>query len=314
MKIPKISVIMAVYNSEKFLEESIKSVLNQSFKDFELIIVYDVSKDNSLKIIKKFLKKDKRIKLIINKKKEGPAEARNKGLLKAKGKYTAILDSDDIALPKRFEIQYSFLEAHPEIFLIGSSAIVIDEEGKRIGLLRKYGNTKKIRKKLEKNNCIIHPSIMFRRTSNLFYRKNFDFSEDYDFYLRILTNYGEIVNLEEPLIKYRISKDSAVSTKPNQKFFFDKSRQFYFQRINTGKDNYENMKIPSFSEGKAPDFKKLNLETQIFVGLQDNQGNSLRKKIKEHMKEYGFSKKMALYYLLSFFPKRIIYFVQENFS
>jgi glycosyltransferase involved in cell wall biosynthesis len=314
MTAPKISVIMAVYNSEKFLRESIESVLNQSFRDFELIFVYDFSKDNSLKIIKEYMKKDKRIKLIINKIKEGPAEARNKGLLAAKGNYIAILDADDIALSKRFEKQYSFLESHTEIFLIGSSAIVIDEEGKRMGLLRKYGNPEKIRKKLEKSNCIIHPSVMFRRNSNLFYRKKFDTSEDYDLYLRILTDYGKIVNFKEPLIKYRISKDSAISTKRNIDFFFNKARVFYFQRRRGEKDDYENLVAPRVPTGRVPDYKRLNLETNIFVKLQDNKGRSLRRKIKEHIREYGLSKKMLLYYILSFFPRRIIYFVQENFS
>lgn len=159
---PPISVIMPVYNAEKFLDESIESILNQTFKDFEFIIIDDGSTDNSLKIIRKYKKKDKRIKVLINKKNQGIAETRNKGLRIAKGKYIVTFDADDISLQKRLQIQYYFLERNQNIFLVGGSAIIIDENGRDFGVFKKFNNPEKIRKKLLKSNPIINSSVMFR--------------------------------------------------------------------------------------------------------------------------------------------------------
>src|SRR3989344_9200868 len=111
MKIkPKISVIMSAYNVEKYIAESIESILNQTFRDFELIIINDASTDKTLDIIKGFMKKDKRLKLINNKKNLYATISRNKALRIAKGVYIAIQDSDDISLPNRLEVQKNYLD------------------------------------------------------------------------------------------------------------------------------------------------------------------------------------------------------------
>jgi glycosyltransferase involved in cell wall biosynthesis len=107
---PQISVIMAVYNGEKYLAEAIESILNQTFKEFEFIIIDDGSKDNSLNIIKRYAKKDSRIIIIKNEKNMKLAWSLNKGLKIARGKYIARMDSDDISLTDRLEKQYYFLE------------------------------------------------------------------------------------------------------------------------------------------------------------------------------------------------------------
>ncbi len=157
---PEISVIMSVYNEEKFLRESIESILSQTFKDFELIIINDCSIDNSLKIIKSY--NDKRIKIINNKKNIGVFNSRNKALKIAKGDYIAILDGDDVSLPKRFEIQFNYLENNPHIFLLGSSAIFIDENGLEIRRFRKYDDYELLAWRLPKSCGIISSSVMFR--------------------------------------------------------------------------------------------------------------------------------------------------------
>ncbi|MBU2458965.1 MAG: glycosyltransferase, partial [Nanoarchaeota archaeon] len=244
--VPKISVIMPVYNAEKFLDESIKSILSQTFQDSEFIIINDGSMDNSLKIIKEYARKDKRIILINNAKNLGLQKTLNKGLKAASGRYIARMDADDISLPNRLGIQYNYLEKHPEIFLLGGSAIVIDEEGKRMGSFRKQDNPSRVRKKLGKSNSIIHSSIVFRN-EGLSYREKFKTSEDYDFYLRALSSGKKITNLSDFLIKYRISKNSFVSTKPDQSFFYKKAREFYKQRSKEGRDDYNKLaseKIP----------------------------------------------------------------------
>ena len=132
---------MPVYNAEKYLVESIESILNQSLKNFEFIIINDGSKDKSLGIIKKYAKKDKRIILLNNSRNLGLQKTLNKGLEVARGKYVARMDADDISLPKRLEIQFNYMEDHLEIFLVGSSAIVIDGNGNRLGIFKKFNNS-----------------------------------------------------------------------------------------------------------------------------------------------------------------------------
>lgn len=315
MKNPKISVIMPVYNAEKFLDKAIKSILNQTFKDFEFIIINDGSKDNSLKIIKEFQKKDKRIVLINNKKNLGLQKTLNKGLRISKGKYIARMDSDDISMERRFEIQFSYLENHPSIFLIGCSAIVIDSFGNKLGVFRKYGGSKKLRKKILKNNCIIHPSIMFRNEDEIFYREKFKTSEDYDLYLRLLSSGKNMANLHSFLIKYRISEGSFVSTMKNQEFFYQKAKEFYKQRLKYGKDDYDKLdkiKIPK-KNIKNP-FEKTNLTIKILVEFQDNQMIKVRKDVKHYFKIYGFDKKLASYYFLSWIPIRLTLFIRRKIA
>jgi len=222
MKKPKISVIMAVYNSEKFLGETIQSILNQTFKDFELMVINDNSTDESLKLIKKFQKIDKRIKLINGKVNIGPAGARNKGLKIAMGKYIAILDSDDISHTKRLETQYNYLEKNPHIFLVGSSAIYIDENGKEIRRFRKYNDYKMLAWRLPKSCSIIHSCVMFRNTGKFWYNEKFKYAHDYNLFLDILGKGKNLTNLPQFLIKYRVHPDSiSVAKKREQEGFTD---------------------------------------------------------------------------------------------
>ena len=121
---PKVSVLMSVYNGEKYLKEAIKSILGQSFKDFEFIIINDGSIDKTEKIIKVF--NDKRI-VLINQENIGLTKSLNNGLKLAQGDYIARMDADDVALSYRLEKQVKFLDSNPHIFLVGSSCYLINE-------------------------------------------------------------------------------------------------------------------------------------------------------------------------------------------
>ena len=309
---PKISVIMPVYNADRYLDKSIQSILNQTFKDFEFIIVNDCSKDNSKEIIEKYKKKDKRIILINNSKNLGVQKALNRGLRVAKGKYIARMDGDDISHPERIEKQFNYLERNNHIFLVGSSAIVINEMNGKIGLLSKYDNIRKTKRKLLKSNTLVHPSIMFRNTQEFFYREKFKSSEDYDFYLRILSSGRAISNIETPLVKYRISRDSFVSTMPNQEYYFKKAKEFYYQRIKLGKDDYGNLSFPK--ENSFPkNYERDSFNSIIFIQLLYMQGKKMRKNINLYAKKYGMNGRLILCYILSFFPRKFIKFMQENF-
>ena len=310
---PKVSIIMPVYNAGEFLKESMESILSQSFKDFEFIIINDCSTDDSLRIIKKYQENDKRIKLINNKENLGVKKSLNKALKVANGKYLARMDADDISLQDRFKIQFNYLENHPEIFLIGGSAIVISQKGDKWGVFEKYDNYKKIKNKLLKINCMVHPSIMFRNTNELFYREKFIRSEDYDLYLRLLSSGKNITNLPNFLIKYRISDGtgSYKNQKPHQEFFFNKAKEFYWQRKKFGKDDYENLS-PPIRKSREINFNKMNLNVRILAEFQDNQMKKTRKDIKNFFREFGINKVLIVFYLLSFFPHKILKFLKEN--
>ncbi|MBU2612466.1 MAG: glycosyltransferase [Nanoarchaeota archaeon] len=217
MKKPIISVLMPVYNGEKYLKESIESILNQTFKDFELVIVNDGSTDGSLKIMKSYQKKDKRIKIINTRNNLGVIGALNTGLKKIKTKYVASFNQDDISHPKRLEIEFDYLEKNPHIFLVGSSAVYIDEQGKEIRRFRKYDDYKLLAWRLRKSCSIVYPSIMFRNKGVVF-----DDHYEYNLYYKLLKRGENLTNLPQFLVKYRVH-NNAMSTydKKNQDLLFE---------------------------------------------------------------------------------------------
>lgn len=124
---PEISVIMSVYNDEKYIAKAIDSILTQSFSNFELIICDDYSTDRSSNIIEKYVKQDNRIVFFKNEKNLGLATSLNRCIERAKGKYIARMDSDDISLPNRFEVEYNYLEDNSDIVVVGCKCQCIDE-------------------------------------------------------------------------------------------------------------------------------------------------------------------------------------------
>ncbi|MGF6849410.1 glycosyltransferase involved in cell wall biosynthesis [Chitinophaga sp. W3I9] len=146
---------MAAYNGEAYIEKSIQSVLDQSFTDFELLIVNDGSTDRTFDIVGKFT--DPRIRLVHNDGNKGLTFTRNRGIEEARGQYIAILDCDDIAMPDRLEAQTSFLDSNPEIALCGGQAVTIDESGKQTGNLNVMAGDKNISPELVFHNTSIQP-------------------------------------------------------------------------------------------------------------------------------------------------------------
>jgi len=202
--IPKISVIMGVYNGSNYLKESIESIKNQTFKNWELIICDDASTDNSREIIKTYCKNDPRIKLIYNYKNLGLAASLNRCLKYAQGEYIARQDADDISLPTRLEKQLNFLETNKSYDLVGTNAYLINSNSEIWGkILMKQEPSNK---DLIKTTPYIHASIM--ATKNLFkklggYNENAVRVEDYDLWFRMHSIGSKGFNLQEPLIKVR---------------------------------------------------------------------------------------------------------------
>ncbi len=238
MNKPKISVVMPVYNEEDFLKESIESILNQTFKDFELIIVNDCSTDNSDKIIESYFD-DPRVVRINNEENIGVFNSRNRALKFARGKYIALLDSDDISMLDRLKLQFNYLENNPHIFLVGSSALYINEDGKEISRFRKYDDYEMLAWRLPKSCSIVSSSVMFRNTMR-FYPVSYGGAGDYKFYLNLLSNGKNLTNLPQFLVKYRLHKGSmSVSNRSMQESFRDN-----IMRENTFKGKFRLRFIP----------------------------------------------------------------------
>lgn len=306
---PLISVIMSAYNSGKYISEAIESILNQTLKDFEFIIINDASTDKTSEIIKRYARKDKRIIVIGSNKNIGLTKSLNIGLRKAKGKYIARMDADDISLLERLQVQYNLLEENKEIFLCGSSSLIIDNHGKVITKFQpKFTEPDKIKNALKNTNCITHPTIMFRNEKNKFYRDKFRYAQDYDFYLCLLTSKKSILNLSEHLLKYRISSGSiSWAKKAKQKLFELKAREFYQQRLKYGKDEYA-----SFNPHDILDIdlekstNKFVLESEIKVNFQINDVVKTRKFCIKYFNNYGFLNKILIYYVTTFLGKEIM--------
>ena len=204
---------MPNYNGEKYIEEAIISILNQSYTHFEFIILDDCSTDNSFEIISKYSKKDSRIKAIKNSKNLGISRNRNKlfSLVSKESKYIAILDSDDIAMPKRIEKQVQFLQQYPSIKIIGSNVYIIDEKSKVIGKREysKYPQKVKLLQNPFAQSAIMIKASVVREIGN--YSLNYPVCEDWEYWMRVLKKYNG-ATLQYFGIKYRISTQQTKTT------------------------------------------------------------------------------------------------------
>lgn len=196
---PIVSVVMPVYNAEKYVEEAVLSILEQSFQDFEFIIVDDSSIDRTPDILNLFT--DSRIRLIFSEKNGGNYLARNRGCRLAKGKYIAVMDADDVALPEKLERQVVFMEENPEVLACGTGYRLMGEN-KSIVEATEWEDIRYI---LMKTFCMLHPTILFRRDMMEkagFYRTESRYAEDYDLILR-LARWGKVVNISDILLERR---------------------------------------------------------------------------------------------------------------
>ena len=199
---PLVSVLMPVYNAEKYLAASIGSILAQTYGDFELLICDDASTDGSLEIVRSF--DDTRMTLLTNRENLGNAATRNRLIEHASGEYVAVLDADDTAEPDRLARQVDFLERNPEIGLCGSWVNVIGHDGERRGRLKNLTNPKELRINLLFSVPFIHSSVMARADlmkSNP-YDPEFRQSQDYELWCR-LADLTLLANIPEYLVDYR---------------------------------------------------------------------------------------------------------------
>ncbi len=211
---PEISVIMSVYNSERFLKESLDSILSQSFKDFELIITDDSSTDGTLKILEDYTSKDPRIILVANKTNAGLTKNLNSMISVAKGKYLARLDADDISLPERLEKQYRYMQDNPSVGVLGTDGSIFGDKRKTIVIDRPHEH-REIKAAFAFENLLIHSSAFIRMSlleeKNIRYDENYKIIQDYELWTRLITE-TEFRILDEKLVNYRVSETNISTT------------------------------------------------------------------------------------------------------
>jgi hypothetical protein len=218
MTIPTVSVVMSVFNGERYLAEAVESILGQSFDDFEFIVINDGSTDHSGAILESYLKKDSRL-VVYHQDNRGLVEALNRGCAIARGKYIARTDADDIAIGDRLMRQVDYMKKHPEIGVLGGAVEIIDPTGKALETHVNPIKDKDIKLALLRGDCPFwHPSVLMR--TDVFvatggYRKIVIGAEDYDLWLRI-GEHHQLANLEVVVLKYRLHPGQVTVLKSRQ--------------------------------------------------------------------------------------------------
>lgn len=212
---PTISVLMSVYNGQKYVAEAIESILRQTFGDFEFLILDDGSKDSSMEILRRYEAKDKRIKLT-SRPNKGLTKTLNELFAQSTGALLARMDCDDVALPERFAMQVKAMRDDPALACVGGAFQLIDGEGRLLTTLHPPTDDADIQKQaLAGHGAICHPAAMVRRSAMARingYDEQFKTAQDLDLWLR-LGEVGKLANLPQPVLKFRLHEGSVSETK-----------------------------------------------------------------------------------------------------
>lgn len=227
-----VSIIMPVYNGEKFIKYAIESVLSQTYENWEMIVIDDASTDNSMKVVKEY--RDCRIHIYSNLYNRGIAYTRNYGLTLCQGEYISLLDDDDIISNDKLQLQVEFLEANPQIDILGGKAVWIDEEGNEISETSKvYLENEEIKALALLKNPFWNCEVMFRNSiikKYKYYYKDYMYGmEDYHFWIRYLTK-CKAANLDNVLLYHRKSTETETS-RVSRENRSDRERIFNFLRM-----------------------------------------------------------------------------------
>ena len=202
---PAVSVLMPVYNGERFLAEAIESILGQTFTDFEFVIIDDGSTDASPAILTDYASRDSRIR-VLTQTNAGQVVAANRGLAECRAPLVARMDADDISLASRLERQVKFLSSYPAVAVVGSAYQLISETGARGSIIKGPTTVPAVMRTLKWENCVGAPTVMMRKSAAQEvggYREQFRHAEDYDLWLRIADNHSVAV-MKACLVEYRI--------------------------------------------------------------------------------------------------------------
>ena len=221
MREPVVSVLMTVFNAGRFFEPSIRSILNQTFRNFEFLIVDDASTDGSAEVAEAWAARDSRIRVIRNTENKGQTKSLNQGLLLARGQWVARQDADDLAHPSRLAKQHQFTTIRSEIVLLGSSGRIIDEHDRLVGLLDAPLSQQGIIWTSPFLNPFMHTSVMFRtdviRDQFGGYNEDYRIAQDYELWTRVIAKH-QGANLPQRLVCYRHLPTSLSKSRKNVAF------------------------------------------------------------------------------------------------
>jgi glycosyltransferase involved in cell wall biosynthesis len=212
---PLVSVLITVFNSAHYLREAIDSILSQSFKDFELIILNDGSTDESRSIIQSY--DDERIKIIDNRVNIGLSRIANLGISLAKGKYIARMDSDDVSIPNRLQLQVDYMEANPDIAVCGGffKAFGVENSILNFNWVNET-DSDRVKINLLFDCAICQPTVFIRnealKESGLLYNSDYDSAEDYRLWVSLSKNY-KVANIPDIILRYRLSPNQTTNKK-----------------------------------------------------------------------------------------------------
>jgi len=322
---PLVSVVMSVYNGETYLCEAINSVLNQTFSDFEFIIINDGSSDKSLSTIQSY--NDKRIILIDNEGNKGLIYSLNKGLEIAKGKYIARMDADDICLPERLDFQVMQFLNHPNAMIVGSDYYLLD--GEKNTYIKNINDSDYHKAILLFTPCFCHPTVMMKnvfKDKQVFYDKNFIHAEDYKLWTDLCA-FGDYLNIDKPLLKYRHHASQISNQKNESQLSISKRiRENYLEKLKFKLSEKQfdvlntignNTFITSFDLLKNIEYCLLHLESQNSIHQSFNKQSFNRFLYKFWLDSCGntnlgmsayrffFKSKIASYSTLTFVDKNI---------
>ena len=261
---PNVSVIMSVYNGEKYLREAIDSILNQTFTDFEFIIINDGSTDGTREILESY--SDSRIRLI-HQENIGLTKSLNRGLKLARGEYIARQDADDVSYPERLSYQVVFIEKRPDVVLVGTHASFIDQRGTEFSVWRPPATHDAIRKQMLKGNSFCHGSVIFRKeclNTVGSYREQFRYTQDYDLWFRISDQY-EVANIERILYKFRRNSHTISRKKLSQQLDYHLlTIELAKERRRRGKDSLSNIETSNIESALTGLYKLTRSEINHF--------------------------------------------------
>jgi glycosyltransferase involved in cell wall biosynthesis len=202
---PRVSVIMPVHNAGQFLGQAIESILQQSWRDFELICIDDGSEDGSVDVLEATRARDPRVR-VLRQNHQGIVAALNSAFVAAAGELIARMDSDDVAEPQRFARQVEHLDRHPDIAVLGTAYRIVDEHDRPVKAMPVPLEPEAVAQALTRRNCLAHPTVMMRRAALAGlrgpYRHAFRYAEDYDLWLRVSEG-AKLANLPDVLLRYR---------------------------------------------------------------------------------------------------------------
>lgn len=308
-----VSVVLPVYNGSEFLSDAINSVLNQSYSNFELIILDDGSKDSTLAIAENYQRTDSRIR-IITRENRGLSKSLNESIEAANGEWIARMDHDDICMPNRLSAQMKFIEQHPEVVALGTAAIFMDANGNSICQYSPKAEHEQIISSLP-GSPFIHPSTLFKKSVYIKARKYPEYmkhgAEDAILFGR-MSAFGKLANLKEAHLKYRLVPSSASRKPAAFRAILLKITKIALENKTIDNELLIELDKRSKRINKAKALADYHFELAKLYLWSGGDRRKVRSHLKKCTKKITMWPKLSVLTLLSFFPSNFVAYLYSN--